>query len=85
MNNWNATQQADDQPGNYYVTAHDAGKTWPMAGPFINDHAAALAAVRAVKDVACNLDGRACFMSWGTVRAPADYTKPGPLNAAASI
>lgn len=85
MNNWNHDQQPDTRPGHYYVTAHDAGKTWPMAGPFINDHAAALAAVRAVKDAACDRDGRACFMAWGTVRAPADYTKPGPLNAAAGI
>ena len=85
MSNWNDTQQADDKPGNYYVTAHDSGKTWPMAGPFVNDHAGALAAGRAVKDAACDLDGRACFMSWGTVRAPIDYIKPGPLNSAAGI
>ena len=78
--NWNS-QAPDTKPGNYYVTAIDAGKTYPMAGPFVNDHAAALAAVRAVREAACNIDGRACFMAWGTVRTPDTYTKPGRLNA----
>lgn len=78
-------QQPDSRPGNYYVTAKDAGKTWPMAGPFVNNHEAALAAVRAVREAACDIDGRACFMSWGTVRVEAAYNKPGPLNAAAGI
>lgn len=27
------------------------------------------------------IDGRACFMAWGTVCAPDTYTKPGRLNA----
>ena len=85
MNNWNDDQQPDTRPGHYYVTAQDAGKTWPMAGPFINDHAGALAAVLAVKDAACNIGGRACFMAWGTVRAPESYAKPGPLNSFAGI
>ena len=80
MSNWNK-QQPNQEPGNYYVTARDAGKTFPMAGPFVNDHAGALAAVRSVREAACNIDGRACFMAWGTVRAPDDYTKPGRLNA----
>ena len=78
--NWNS-QAPDTKPGNYYVTAIDAGKTYPMAGPFVNDHAAALAAVRAVREAACNIDGRACFMAWGTVRTPDTYTKLGRLNA----
>ncbi len=80
ISNW-SNQQPDTQPGHYYVTAHDAGKTYPMAGPFVNDHAGALAAVRRIREAACNIDGRACFMAWGTVRAPDTYTKPGRLNA----
>ena len=40
ISNW-SNQQPDTQPGHYYVTAHDAGKTYPMAGPFVNDHAGA--------------------------------------------
>ena len=80
ISNW-SSQAPDTKPGNYYVTAIDAGKTYPMAGPFVNDHAAALAAVRAVREAACNIDGRACFMAWGTVRTPDTYTKPGRLNA----
>ena len=82
---WNSEQAADTQAGNYYVTAHDAGRTHPMAGPFIDGHAAALAAVRAVKDAACELDGRACFMAWGTTRVDHGYSKPGPLNAVAGL
>lgn len=85
VGNWNEAQAIDTQPGNYYVTAQDAGKTYPMAGPFVNDHSAALAAVRAVKDEACNLDGRASFMSWGTTRCGESYTKPGPLNHIAGL
>ena len=78
--NWNS-QAPDTKPGNYYVTAIDAGKTYPMAGPFVNDHAGALAAVHRIREAACNIDGRACFMAWGTVRTPDTYTKPGRLNA----
>lgn len=85
VTNWNQDQKPDARPGNYYVTAYDAGKTWLMAGPFVNDHTAALAAVRAVKDAACDIDGRACFMGWGTVRAPESHTKPGPLNSFAGL
>ena len=80
ISNW-SNQQPDTQPGHYYVTAHDAGKTYPMAGPFVNDHAGALAAVHRIREAACNIDGRACFMAWGTVRTPDTYTKPGRLNA----
>ena len=80
ISNWNS-QAPDTKPGHYYVTAHDAGKTYPMAGPFVNDHAGALAAVHRIREAACNIDGRACFMAWGTVRTPDTYTKPGRLNA----
>ena len=55
-----------------------------MAGPFVDDHAAALAAVRRVKDAACKLDVRAGFMSWGTCRQ-ASYDKPGRLNVVAGL
>ena len=78
--NWNEGQAADTRPGNYYVAAQEAGKTYLMAGPYTNDHAAALAAVWAAKEAACNRDGRACFMAWGTVRVEG-YSKPGTLNA----
>lgn len=85
MNNWNDSQTADTQPGNYYVTATDGASTYPLAGPFVNDHAAALAAVRDVMTEAGRIDGRACFMAWGTTRCGADYVKPGKLNHVAGL
>lgn len=47
---WNSGQEADARPGYYYVTARDErGRTAYLAGPFANDHAAALDAVWAAK------------------------------------
>lgn len=80
MENWNSKQQPDTQPGHYYVTASMGDKYFPMAGPFVDDHAAALAAVRDVMTAACEIDGRGHFMNWGTVRCDYDYSEPGPLN-----
>lgn len=83
----------DTQPGAYYVTAADitsnAGTVaayWLMLGPFINDHASALACVDAVQAMCNKLDttGRAWFMSYGTIRKPADDSVPlraGKLNS----
>lgn len=80
-NYWNQDQVPDPRPGNFYVSAMDGGAVFPMAGPFVNDHASALAAVRAVKDEAGSQNGRALFMAWGTTRMAETYSKPGPLNA----
>lgn len=80
-NYWNADQEPDPRPGNFYVTSMDSGIVFPMAGPFVNDHASALAAVGAVKDAAGDRDGRALFMAWGTTRMPETYSAPGPLNS----
>lgn len=67
MNTQTQTQTPDTRPGPYYVSAIDAGKTYTMAGPYA-DHASALADVDRARDIASDHDGRAWFMSWGTVR-----------------
>lgn len=36
------TQQPDLSPGNYYVSVRDGERMNVLAGPFVNDHAAAL-------------------------------------------
>ena len=80
--NWNAGQAPDDKLGDYYVTAVDGSKTHVMAGPFRNDHAEALRAVRPTMDRACSLDGRSHFMSWGTIRVDhGSVVKKPVLNA----
>jgi hypothetical protein len=53
--------------GPYYVSAIDAGHTFLMAGPY-ELHGAALADVDRALHIACERDGRAWFMAWGTVR-----------------
>ncbi|WP_293000011.1 hypothetical protein [Nevskia sp.] len=78
-------QTPDTQPGAYFVTARsDDGATfWPMLGPFVNDHAAALAMVDKARDKATEIDPRAWWMAWGTTRLDADHpaaAKPGRLN-----
>lgn len=82
-------QQPDTAPGAYYVTAcdvisnagHIAG-VYRMLGPFVDDHAGALACVEAVRLMALELDGsgRAQFMSWGTVRYPTGTDFQGTMN-----
>ena len=61
------TQTPDTRPGPYYVSARDNGKTFIMAGPY-ETHAEALAKVDEALQIANEHDGRAWFMSWGTVR-----------------
>lgn len=70
--------------GRYFVTAMDAGKTFYMSGPY-SSHVAALADVDKALKIADKHDGRAWFMSWGTVRITDDSYRPnlvGTLNKA---
>jgi hypothetical protein len=67
------------EPGKYFVTALDVGKVFYMAGPYTT-HAAALAQVNTALDIAHKHDGRAWFMSWGTVRVQDDSSMVGVLN-----
>lgn len=67
MNNLSHMTAPDTAPGPYFVSAIDGGKVHIMAGPYA-DHPAALADVDKARDITHDRDGRAWFMSWGTVR-----------------
>lgn len=71
----------DDSPGDYFVSAIDAGHYHLMAGPYTS-HAAALAAVDAAREATCSRDGRGHFMAWGTCRLDCGSGRIGNLNRA---
>lgn len=59
----------------YYVSAIDGTKRYLIAGPYAA-HAEALARVDAVKNYACDNDGRAHFMAWGTAGSDEIFKTP---------
>jgi len=74
------TQQPDTKPGFYYVTVmRGKGDYRYLRGPFVNDHAGALAAVDAARFRSYDLDPRAAFYAFGTARADED-AGPGILD-----
>lgn len=77
MNNNATTQTPDLQPGAYYVSVVDGARHSLALGPFIDDHAGALAKVDDVRNRAAELDGKAWFYAYGTCRLP----KEGDLQA----
>lgn len=74
----------DGALGNFYVDVVDPvhDRVSLLYGPFVNDHAGALAAVDMVRRLACDADPRAWFdYSFGTCRTPDDWPpRPGVLN-----
>ena len=74
------TQTPDTKPGNYYVTCIDGERHARLAGPFRDDHKAALDIVAAAKKIAEELDPKAVFYSFGTCRTDQDHDRPGVLN-----
>ncbi len=71
------TQRPDNKPGNYYVTAiRDDGAVAWLAGPFLNDHAGALAALPRAKAVAMDIDPNAPWYAYGTSRLDLDVPVP---------
>jgi hypothetical protein len=52
----------------HYVSAIDAGRPYIIAGPY-GSHAEARENVDAVQSIACDMNGRAHFMAWGTCSA----------------
>lgn len=73
-------QIPDPRPGAYYVSARDAKRYALLLGPFDN-HADALAQVDAAKRKAYELDPRASFYAFGTLRLADDVNHPsGSLN-----
>src|SRR3546814_10851152 len=75
------TQTPDTKPGNYYVSIVRGKDHRLLAGPFVNNHAGALAMVDAARDLAHEIDPRTCFDAFGTCRVDGYYDKPGILNA----
>lgn len=75
-----AGQEPDTEPGNYYVSVRDGERFNVLLGPFVNNHAGALAHVNAVRARATQRDPFAAFYGFGTVRMNEAFTKPGILN-----
>lgn len=75
------SQSPDTKPGAYYVSVMRGDGAWrPMVGPFIDNHAAALALVDKARAKAESLDPRAVWYSFGTVRVDSDAPPAGILN-----
>ena len=77
-------ENIDTRDGEYYVSVVDGARYALLLGPFVNDHAAALSRVEAVKKFAQSIDPRAIFYAFGTCRLPGDDTVPiraGKFNA----
>lgn len=70
----------DTREGLYYVTVRrDDGEFRLLRGPFLNDHAGALAAVDEARRRACELDPKAHWYSYGTARS-LEYLGVGILD-----
>lgn len=77
----NFIQEPDNKEGNYYVSCRDGSRTGFLLGPFYNNHQAALDMVDRVRVKAQEVDPRAHFYSFGTLRVDKDvYNKLGVLN-----
>ena len=68
----------DDTPGDYYVSCVDGDRFAFLAGPFRNDHGAALGMVPRVQKLALELDPKAVFYAFGTCRREFDPMRPAP-------
>jgi len=69
----------DGENGGYYTSARDAGRTAFLVGPF-DTHAEALAWVDRTRAKAEEVNARAVFYAFGTVRMKDGYREPGRLN-----
>lgn len=81
-------QQPDTKPGAYYVSVKRGADYRLLAGPFINDHSAALDRVDGVRRVAEGLDVKAVFYEFGTCRLdiePGERPPAGILNAQCGV
>lgn len=75
-------QAPDSKPGSYYVSVRKDNGDWrPLLGPFVDNHAAALAWVDKAQAKALDMDPRASWYSYGTVRLEPGAAAPaGILN-----
>lgn len=74
-----SAQAPDTRPGFYYVSVMDGPRRGLLRGPWIDDHAGALAAVDVVRAEAERVDPRAAFYAFGTARSETDRG-PGVLG-----
>lgn len=65
------SQEPDPRPGNYYVSVIDGKRSAFLLGPFPT-HQQALDMVEPVRAKGNELDPRAAFYAFGTVRLPDD-------------
>jgi hypothetical protein len=75
-----SAQEPDTQPGDYFVSVLDGGRHALVSGPYVNDHAAALADVEHCRTLAEKHDARAVFYAFGTVRLASKSGKVGQLQ-----
>lgn len=67
-----ASVAPDSKPGAYYVSViRSDGDYRLVLGPFVNDHAAALAWIEPVRKKAEGMDPRAVWYAFGSVRLDA--------------
>jgi hypothetical protein len=71
--------EPDTRPGWYYVTIRDGPRHGLLAGPFEDDHPAALALVDQIRAVAQTVNTRAGFAAFGTAWSEIDQG-PGILH-----
>lgn len=75
-----SAQEPDTAPGPYYVSVRRSdGKTLFLSGPYAA-HPEALALVNKAKSIAYELDVRAVWYSYGTIRCKPDCLVPGALQ-----
>lgn len=75
--------KTDTKPGAYFVSVNNGKVYQLLAGPFVDDHASALACVDDIRRIATELDPQAVFYAFGTARVDHDHpsaTVPGKLN-----
>ena len=73
-------QQPDDKPGDYFVSAIDGDRRALVSGPYINDHAAALADVAECRALTEQVDRKTVFAAFGTCRLPLESGRIGFLQ-----
>lgn len=70
----------DPRPGNYYVSAIDAGHYWLVSGPY-GMHADALRMLEPIKNSVIEQSPRSHFFAWGTCRLEdGAEAKPGLIQ-----
>lgn len=80
------SSEPDTRPGFYYVSCRNSNGQYAFVrGPWINDHAGALAAKFAVQREAERVDPKAIWYAWGTARSEDDKGEGvlgGPIDPA---